>query len=226
MSPRLRAALGNWLGIILLSVGAAAAVVIAVVPGFKAPWLVPAAILLGLAAYGLTVLVYYWVPESVAESEQVKALRRLRDSIAERLQAQGQGEALGPVLSDALRRLDQEMIPAVQRLAQRHALLCRDLGRFRSGEILSPDRERMEQLTKLQERQELAIETVGRQAANAYASLIMLIQQTDDDARLAADAKQWSNELFETQENLSQLLDDEAQFDRELAERSRRRKSA
>jgi hypothetical protein len=225
-SNRLGAALRNRPGLSLLAVGVVLAGILFVLPGLGAPtWLAAASLVLGLLAYTLTSAIYYWTPESGDESPQLKSLRRLRVGIAEQCQLHADSEALHQVLTDALRRLDEEMIPSAERLQQRHALLGRDLQRFRSGEMLSPDQERLAQLTALYERQERVAENVGQQVANAYASLLMLTQQVDDDARLTADARQWSNELFETQANLAELLDEETAFDRALKERSRHRGS-
>jgi len=195
-----------------------------VLPVLGAPaWLAAASFTLGLLAYVLTCAIYYWTPESSEETAQLTSLRRLRAGIAEQCRLHSDNEALRQVLNEALRRLDDEMIPSAERLQQRHALLGRNLQRFRSGEMLSPDQERLTQLTSLYDRQEQVAENLGRQVANAYASLLMLTQQVDDDARLTADARQWSNELFETQVNLAELLDDETAFDRALEERSKQR---
>jgi hypothetical protein len=223
-SSRLGTALGNRPGLSLFAVGIATAGLLQVLPVLGAPaWLAAASFILGLLAYILTSAIYYWTPESGEETAQLKSLRRLRAGIAEQCQLHADNETLHQVLNEALRRLDDEMIPSAERLQQRHALLGRDLQRFRNGEMLSPDQERLTQLTALYDRQEQVAENLGRQVANAYASLLMLTQQVDDDARLTADARQWSNELFETQANLAELLDDEKAFDRALEERSKQR---
>jgi hypothetical protein len=220
------AALGNRAGLSLLAVGLVVAVILLVLPGARAlSGLAGASALLGLLAYLATCAIYRWTPVVGDEPAQLKALRRLRAGIAEQLALHGESEALKRVLSEALRRLDQEMMPSAERLQERHALLGRDLGRFRSGEMPSPDDDRLAQLRALYERQERAADSLGRQVANAYASLVMLTQQTDDDARLTAEAKAWSNELLETHQNLADLLDEEAAFDRALEERSKQRGS-
>lgn len=217
MATRVRAALGNRLGVVLLGVALAVAAVAGLLPGGPR-WLAAACLLLGLAAYGATVAIQLWVPVRAERSKQIDALRTLRACIAEQAAAQEYGEATRGILAEALRRVDQQMIPAVEQLTRRHARLRRDLGRFQSGELPAPDRERLEQLVALRERQERAMEAVERQAANAYASLVMLTQQAEDEARLAADAGQWSNDLAETQRNLAELLDEDAAFERALRE--------
>lgn len=227
MLNRQQAAFSNRLGILLLVVGVAAAAASAMVPGLRQiGWLPFGIVLLALVAYGATVAIYRLTPEPFEESDEIRALRKLRECIAEHLGSQQHGEAARHVLADALRRLDGEMIPAVGGLVRRHALLQRDLDRFQTGELLAPSAERMDQLERLCERQQRAIESVGQQVADAYASLIMLTQQTDDEARLAADTQRWSSDLFEAQNNLAELLDEGAAFDRALEQWSKQRKSA
>jgi hypothetical protein len=172
MSVRLGNALFNQPGLTLLAAGLVLAALFWRLPVFRpSPWLAPMTLLITLLAYVLTVAIYYWSPVPVAEPEQLKALRKLRAGIEEQLRLHADATASRQVLSGALRRLDQEMIPSVERLLRRHALLRRDLQRFESGEIPSPDQQRLQQLVQLRDRQEQAVESVGQQVANAYASL-------------------------------------------------------
>jgi DNA repair ATPase RecN len=226
MWPRLGPAFRNRLGLLLLAVGLGVAAGLLQMADARTTWLALVVVVLAVLSYGLTIAIHLWTHVPGDESEQMKALRRLRECMAEQLQAHYPGEASYRVLKESLERLDHEMMPAVKRLLRRHASVQRVLRRFRSGEILAPDQERMTQLESLCHRQERAVDNVGREVANAYASLIMLTQHADDDARLAAEAEEWSNHLFETQENLAKLLHEEAVFDPALEERSKRSKSA
>ena len=144
----------------------------------------PALALLGVAAAAVIAAIERW-PR--AESAAVRDVRRLRESIAARLaarEAAGQTAGTSPLsalMSDALARLDGEILPTLERIAARHDELTRHLRRY-DRDLTAPDAQYLERLRGIHRRQSEALSAAVRQAANADAATLAMAQESDEAA--------------------------------------------
>src|SRR4051812_8653625 len=120
-------------------------------------------LLLGVAAYlAVAGIVYFSAPTSPAP--ELLEVRRIRHGIAallaERQAARGtqRDPVLIGALTDAIRHLDEQVIPALRQLIERRWSLERELGRYQRGELHAPAPEVLERLQKLHARLQVAID--------------------------------------------------------------------
>ena len=155
--------------------------------------------LLGFACYLLIVAIVYWL-RPTRRSPEVRELLRLRRRIAalhvelQRRPGARPNAVLIRKLDDAVRLLDEHLIPALQELVERRANLQRDLRRYERGEIRAPSPEMLRHLHEMLEHQNAAIDGCVQQAANAYAALIALLQVANDED-VANRAQEWAEGL-------------------------------
>ena len=96
-------------------------------------------------------------------------------------------------LADAISHLDEQVIPALGKLLEREQQLGEHLARFQRGELHAPDAGRLKRLRSIHARQREAIDECIQQAANAYATLVALLQE-GDDARVVQRARRWADD--------------------------------
>src|SRR5215211_8291795 len=140
----------NPIGLAILGLGAVSSALTVTLPALE-PWSGRAGgvLLLAVLAYVGTLGVYCWPRREASELRQI---RKLRDAMVEQLTARRRAEPpqevspLTAILAEAVVRLDDEMIPAVAELIDRHELLCSDLARFRRGELVMPDQAALQRL--------------------------------------------------------------------------------
>ncbi len=205
-SQRLRASLLNATGLILFALSCALAVAVLVAPplaqhSFRAPWL----LLVGVAAYALSVLAY-----RVDTCPEARPLLSIRRSMAERLAElraapYSSRSALIPVLAEAVRHMDTHLVPTFRGIVERHDDLSRHLVLYESGKMSAPDPENLDRLRRIYARQQEALDACVRQAANAYATLIALLQEADD-AGVIEQARLWTSDLNDIYDGLAEVL--------------------
>jgi hypothetical protein len=167
-------------------------------------------LLLGFAAYLAVVAIVYWMRPTPAAPE-LRRLREIRHDIAallvqqKRLPGGRQNAVLIGILSDAIRHLDEQVIPALEQLVERRANLGRVLRRYERGQAQAPGPELLERLQMLHARLMAAIEECVQQAANAYAMLVALLQEGDDE-NVAARARAWAEDLTRMYDALTEVL--------------------
>jgi DNA-binding NarL/FixJ family response regulator len=221
MPTALRAALANPVGLSILVLGGATAILVAALPFFaslaeRAPWVLAAALL----GYAGTTVVSAWPRREAREVYQVRRLRNAMADLRSVREASATGAPLADVLGDAVRHLDRELIPALARLVARAEALRAILARFQAGDLAAPDGESLCALQATEARLRDAISATQRQAANAYAATVALTEHDADDAQVVDEARRWAQRLRETEAALAGLLDESAAWDRLLDARS------
>lgn len=214
-----REARRNPVGLVILATGAAAALATGSW-SMLAPWSDRAVWvgLLSAAAYAGTVVVYAW-PRP--EPPELRAARQLRDALAEQIAAHGGAPTftLRQLLTEAVVRLDREVIPTLAELIVRNRSLQADISRFRRGDLVAPDASALERLQAIEARQRRTIDSAVRQIANAYAAALVLGQQSASEGRLVSHAQELSRQLQDTHAELAELLDESGSWERRLQER-------
>jgi hypothetical protein len=134
------------------------------------------------------------------------------------LRAQGRGPnpALAPIQAESVERLDRDKLPAIAELVAHNQSLRKRLERYTRGELVAPDRETLTRLEAIEARQRDAVAATRQQVANAYGATLAMAQQSTVDLSVVAEAQRWSRQLRETQEALSELLDESASWERSL----------
>jgi hypothetical protein len=108
--------------------------------------------------------------------------------------------------------MDHQLIPALRKLLERQQAIRKDLERYEKGELPVPDAAVLERLRAIHARQRFAIEECLRQAANADATLVALLQE-DDDTSAAARARAWADDLLTLYDSLADVLRGGNEFD-------------
>jgi hypothetical protein len=204
----------------MLSASVVAAILTAILPSLE-PWSERAwlVLLIGLLGYAGTAGVYAWPSRQAPE---VRQMRRLRDAmawqLAERRRAQGGGQnpALVEILAESVERLDRDMLPAIAELVAHNQALRKSLERFTRGELVAPDRETLSRLEAIEARQRDAVAATRQKVANAYGATLAIAQQSAADLSVVAEVQRWSRQLRDTQEALSELLDESASWEHRL----------
>jgi hypothetical protein len=196
------------LSILIVSLALAAAV--NAIPALRywspgAMWI----ILWGVVAYLAAVAVLHW-SRSHDQAIEVSQLRAIRSSMARHLRDSEEAAGrvrpseLNVILRDRLQQLD-ELIPALRQLAERQRALNAKLAAYESGRLPPPEPVVMRRLEGIRDRQNRAIGECVRQAANADATLMALLQEGDDE-RLGAKAKSWAEDFLSLHETLTEVL--------------------
>jgi hypothetical protein len=206
-----RAALLHWAALALLGASLLLSLAMELLPGLR-PWSAQAiwVLVLGVLAYLAVVgIVYFSSPTPPAP--ELSKVRRIRHGIAallaERQAARGarRDPVLIQALTDAIRHLDEHVIPALHQLIERRSSLERELGRYVRRELHAPAPEVLERLQRLNARLQVAIDECVQQAANAYAMLVALLQEGDDED-VAARARSWADDLARLYDSLAEVL--------------------
>ena len=205
-----RAALLHRVALALLGVSLLLSIAMLVVPALR-PWSGQAVLvlILGVAAYLLIVAIAYWSRPRTS-SPELRRLRKIRHGIAALLhdlqatRGARQDPVLIGTLTDAIDHLDEQLIPALQELIERRFSLERQLGRYERGELPAPDPGVLARLREIHERQQTAIAECVRQAANAHATLVALLQAGDES--VAGRARAWAADLTTLYDSLAEVL--------------------
>jgi hypothetical protein len=177
--------------------------------------------LLGIISYAGIIFVLRKAPPGVSAPE-LKKLVAIRRAIASRLEelrrgGSGQRTDLTEALEDAIRQLDEQVVPSLTELVTRQQRLVTHLARYEKGELPAPDPEVLARLERIRSRQREAIDECVRQASNADATLVALLQE-NDDIRLAASVRAWAGDLLALHDALTEVLEggDQAALSAEL----------
>ncbi|MFN8637107.1 MAG: hypothetical protein U0893_24940 [Chloroflexota bacterium] len=207
----IRVALTHPVGLALLGMSVALAAALWLAPALR-PWSDRAVwvLVLGVAAYAAIVVVAYW-PRAASSSPQMRTLLKIRQGIAsllaerQRQPKDRQNPVLIGTLKDAIRCLDDQLIPVLGELLERWAAVQETLHQYDRGELPSPDEEGLERLRAISARQQAAIDECVQQAANAYAALVALLQRGDDSS-VGDRARDWANGLLTLYDALDEVL--------------------
>lgn len=224
LRARAWAALVHRAALMLLGISLLLGIAMLTVPNLR-PWYTQAVwvFLFGFACYLLMVAIIYWTRP--APAREVRELLDFRHRIAAlhvRLQRRPGGRP-NPVLigrlDDAVKLLDSELIPTLQELVERRANFQRELRNYERGEIRTPAPEMLHRLQRMLERQNAAIDGCVQQAADAYATLIALLQVANDDD-VGRRAQEWVADLNILHDSLRDVLygDDDPAHGRAEAE--------
>jgi hypothetical protein len=214
-----RAALLHPEALTILGVSLVLAIALTLLPALR-PWSDRAVwvLLLGVAAYVAVVAVAYW-SRPMSTAPEIRKLRTIRQGIATLLAERQaaprarQDAVLIGVLADAIEHLDEHLGPALEELVERQARLRQHLARYERGELPAPESGVLKRLRTIFARQQAAIDGCVQQAANAYATLVALLQESDA-ANVAARARTWADGLLTLHDTLIEVLrgdDDPAQ---------------
>jgi hypothetical protein len=207
----LREALTHPTALIFLAASLALAAAIAWLPGLdswsgRAVWMLA----LGICSYAGVVFVLRNTRPAVSAPE-LKKLIAIRRAIASRLREMSragggdQRTELTEALEDAIRQLDSQIIPAMTELISRQQRLVSHLAHYQDGALPSPDPEILARLERIRSRQREAMDECIRQASNADATLVALLQEGDDSS-LAASARAWAQDLLALHDALTEVL--------------------
>jgi hypothetical protein len=209
---RFGAAVTHPFGLYFLALSLALAAAILLLPPLRPPadraiWMLGLGALSYLAT--ITVLLIFPGGPMFTELESVGATRDAIASLARDL-ARRDGvdgpSALTLALNRAVVRLDDEIIPALRQLLSRARDLGRQLDLYASGKLQEPDPAFVERLQAIHYRQRHAAGECARQAANAHAALVALLQEGDDDQRIEEQASELAGGLLAIHDALVELL--------------------
>jgi DNA-binding CsgD family transcriptional regulator len=209
----LRAAVRNRIGLELLGLSCLFALSMATLPPL-ALWSSRALLAfgVGVAAYVLTLVVDLLPTTPTADMgyPATRQLLNIRRSMADRLAElqsadRGSRSPLVSVVAEAVRHMDSQLVPTFRSIVVRHQDLDRHLQQYESGKLTPPDPENLERLHRIYDHQQEAIDSCVRQAANAYATLIALVQAADE-AGAAKQATMWATDLGDIYDGLSEVL--------------------
>jgi hypothetical protein len=205
-----RAALLHWVALLLLGASLLLGIAMLTLPILR-PWYGQAVwiFVLGFACYLLVVAIVYW-SRPIPSAPELRTLHKIRHDIAalllERRRARGaHRDPLIQTLSDAIQQLDEHIIPTLDQLIDRRSNLERELRRYERGELHTPKPELLELLRRLRDRLQTAVDECVQQAANAYAMLVALLQEGDDQ-NAALRARAWAESLTTLYEALNEVL--------------------
>lgn len=224
------AALRNPTGLAMLALSVLLALALATQPALErwAPRS-PLVLALGLLAYLATAAIYAW-PRG--EAPELREVKRIRDSLAARLSQRRAAEArdgradVTRALEDAVKRFDDELIPALTQIVERHRVLGEYLARFQRRGAPRPEPDVLDRLTTIYRRQADAITAAVQQAINADAMLLALINESTDEATVATEAKNLSNDLVALHDSLRAVLSGDEEWERLVDRHARRRTMA
>jgi hypothetical protein len=210
----LRTSLKHPFGMTVIVVSVVLSALLLTVPGLerwspRASWV----LMLGLATYVAIVFATAHTQPSVSAPE-LRTMHSVRKAFAARhaelsaSSAGGQAE-LTSVLDAAVRQLDEVVVPALSKVIVRNQRLARHLRRYEEGDLPAPDPEVLARLERIQTRQREVIAECVRQASNADAALVALLQE-HDDRTMAASAAAWAADLLGLHDALSEVLSDVA----------------
>ncbi len=208
-----RAVLANNSGLVILAASAALALACALVPQLATwsdmpPWL----LLAGLVAYAGTVAVCSLrgaSQEAVLESAELRAVRGIRNRLAAldlKEDLVGGTPTFARNLADTVSQLSERLIPALELLIQRHAVLVERLTIFEKQAELRPGEEVLSRLYAIEGRQRRAIADCVRQAADAEAALLAIAQEGGDEEHTAAEAEAWTTRLLTLHRQLVEVM--------------------
>jgi DNA-binding transcriptional LysR family regulator len=108
-----------------------------------------------------------------------------------------------------LARLDQEILPELRRLVDKHQQLAQELQAYRDerGGRLRPSAQTLSELEHLFARQQAAIEGVVQQVVDLDANLSGLIQE-GDERDIAISIKEWNTRINERWRALREISAD------------------
>lgn len=200
---------GHPAGLALLAASAVLAGIVASLPA-AADWSdrAPRLLLLGAGAFAACAAVVFRWPPSALELRRVRAARR---EIA-RILADRRGSVANAhkatwdrLTSEALLRLDEEIVPALVQLLARRAGLARHLTAYQDARRSSPDPALLEELRATENRQQLAITLAVQWVVNAEATLIAVVQEMGDIATLTR-LESWLGDLASLHDELVHTL--------------------
>jgi hypothetical protein len=166
--------------------------------------------LVGVIAYAAAAMIVA-LPGRRLDHPALRDLRAIRRTMATRLalltneRSDIEASSLATVLSDAVRRLDRDILPACETIVSHQLALSEQLGAYRTGRLPTPDNPTLLRLQEIYRRQEKTLAACVRQAANADAALLALTQEADDD-QVVRDADQWARGLVDTLDALAGML--------------------
>lgn len=208
----LRAALAHpvALGFLLSSVGLAAAMLIlpALQPwSARAPWL----LLSGLLTYAAAVLVVHRLKPAEPPAPELRQLEKIRRLIAGHLAEQqstnqpNHGSELADVLADAVHHINEQLEPTLRELVHRERVLGQFLVKYERGQLPMPEPALLDRFRTIHARQRAAVEQCVQQAANASATLVLILQ-AGDDTLIADRARGWAGDLLVLHDALEEVL--------------------
>ena len=194
--------------LVLLGASAILAAGTALVP-LLAPWAARAGWVL---AWGVVVAAAWLLlePRPAPPARELLEVRAIRDALASRLRLAAvthpDAVVFTTALAQAVARLDDEVLPALAELLERHAALGAWLARYERGKAPAPDADALERLRRLSRLQRRAIDETVRQAATAEALLVAIVHESADPNRLAEETVRWSDGLRTLHQSLAEVL--------------------
>jgi hypothetical protein len=173
-------------------------------------WLAGWLVVWGAAGFIVTTLALTWAAR-LADPVELRELHAIRQALARRLAEQRSQERDGAartwtsILSEAVDRVDDDVEPALRELLVRHDSVSRHLRLYERGRLPLPDEEILQRLRGIESRQRTAIQESVRQASNAEAALLALLQERQDDD-VVGRARDWTDELLLLHDTLVRAL--------------------
>jgi hypothetical protein len=210
-----RAAMVNPCGLILLGLSLAMAAASAALPG-AAPWSGHALwfAACGLAAYltSVGVVALTFTQRGVeTEAIELREVRRVRDRLvdllrSEQLRGDPTASALVRTLGETVSELDKRVLPALTHLVTRHDSVAATLAQYANGYLPTPDPDVLERVRTVEQRQRAAIVGCVRQAVNAEAAMLAIINDERASGAVADDVRAWAVRLLDMHDALQELL--------------------
>jgi hypothetical protein len=137
-------------------------------------------------------------------------LHAIRQALARRLGQQRSNQRDRPstwtdILSEAIERIDDDIEPALRELLIRHSSVSRHLRLYERGSLPLPDNEIVERLRAIERRHRAAIDGSVRQASNAEAALLALLEE-GHQGDVVERARGWTDELLLLHDTLVSAL--------------------
>jgi hypothetical protein len=167
-------------------------------------------VLVGALAYITAAAVVAW-PDRRQDHPALRDLRAIRRTMAARVEAftnessNNAPSPLAPVLTNAMHRLDRDILPTCESIVRQHSELGEQFAAYKTRRLPSPDNATLLRLQEIYRRQEKALVACVQQAANADAALLALTQESDDE-RVVRDTDQWARGLVNTLDALAAML--------------------
>jgi hypothetical protein len=169
--------------------------------------------------YGASLAAVYWPRQ---EPEMLRQARTLRDRIAACAAAErAEGRAsLAEHMARTVAQLDGTVLPALDRILDRHGRLAERLGLYERGRLPRPGDAEMRDLRAIYQRQRRATQATLQEIVNTDARLLALAEEGLADERAATEAAEITERLRTMHRELEQQLDADADWSRRLAERT------
>lgn len=220
----------NLTGLVLLVLSILLALALALDPALER-WAAraPYVLALGLLAYLATVVVYAW-PRG--EAPELREVKRVRDTLAARLAGRRAAEArdgradVTRALEDAVKRFDEEIIPALTQIVERHRILGEYLARYQRRGAPRPEPGVLDRLTAIYRRQQEAISAAVQQAINADAMLLALMNESTAETTVATESRNLSNDLVALHDSLRAVLSGDEEWEQLVEQHARRPSTA